>query len=96
MIFIEFSVNLHSGLNLLKYRNIDDDIWYYMYIDIETLNLLVQNFGVISTWRNPTSFTNCDNETTSKIVKLKYCNASIELFCGNNTKFNILHIEQNY
>jgi hypothetical protein len=96
MLFIEFQTNLNSDLNILKYRQIDDDNWHYLYIDIETLNLLVTNYGIISTYKIPTQFTNCDNPTTSKTIKLQYCGADIELCCGNNTPFYLPHIEQNY
>lgn len=96
MLFIEFQSNLNDGLNMLKYRNIENDIWYYLYIDIETLNLLVTNFGIISTYKIPTKFTNCDNQSTSKNINLKYCNANIELYCGNNASFYLPNIEQNY
>lgn len=96
MLFIEFQKNLNSDLNILKYRNINDDNWYYLYIDIETLNLLVTNYGIISTYKIPTILTNSDNPTTSKIIKLQYCGADIRLFCGNNTSFYLPYIEQNY
>jgi len=95
MLFI-FETNLHYGNNILKYRNVDDDNWYYLYIYIETLNLLVTNYGIISTYKLPTEYTNCDNETTSKNIKLKYCGADINLWCGNNTAFYLPYIEQNY
>jgi hypothetical protein len=96
MLFIEFQTNINSVINIVKYRNINDDIWYYLYIDIETLNLLVTNYGIISTYKIPTKITNCDNPTTSKIINLKYCGADIQLYCGNNTKFYLPYIEQNY
>ena len=96
MLFIEFQTNINYGINILKYRNINDDIWYYLYIDIETLNLLVTNYGIMSTYKIPTKITNCDNPTTSKIIKLKYCGADIKLCCGNNTTFYLPYIEQNY
>jgi hypothetical protein len=32
MLFVEFELNIKSGLNILKYRNVNDDIWYYLYI----------------------------------------------------------------
>ena len=96
MLFIEFETNLKSGLNIVKYRNVDDDQWYYVYMDIETLNLLVSNYGIISTYKFPTKYSNSDNETTSKVVKLKYCGANIRLYCGNNHSFYLPHIEQNY
>ena len=100
MLFIEFQPTLHDGLNLLKYRNIDDDIWYYMYIDIETLHLLLTNFGIISTRRIPGKFTNCDNPSTSPIVNINYCGANIQSWCGQYSADKIprclQHIEQNY
>ena len=40
--------------------------------------------------------TNCDNPTTSKIIKLKYGGIDIQLCCGNNTIFYLPYIEQNY
>ena len=95
MLFIEFQTNLND-INILKYRNLEDDIWYYLYIDIETLHLLVTNYGIISTCKIPTKITNCDNLTTSNIIKLKYCGADIQLCCGNNTPFYLPNIEQNF
>jgi len=96
MLLIEFQTNLSSGFNVLKYRNVDDDNWYYLHIDVETLHLLLQQYGVISTHKIPTKHTNCDNPTTSKTIKLKYCGAEIQMYCGNNAAFNISSIEQNY
>jgi hypothetical protein len=96
MLFIEFQTELNYDENILKYKNVDDDNWYYLYIDIETLNLLVTNFGIISTYKIPTKITCCDNETTSKNIKIMYCGANVELYCGNNSKFNLAKIEQNY
>lgn len=96
MLFIEIQTELNYGENILKYKNVDDDNWYYLYIDIETLNLLVTNFGIISTYKIPTQFTNCDNPTTSKNINLMYCGAKVELYCGDNSQFNLSKIEQNY
>ncbi len=99
MLFIEFQTNINSSEeNILKYRNVDDDEWHYMYIDIETLNLLVTNFGVISTYKIPTKYTNADNETTSKEVRIKYCGADITMKCKcrNVTEFRSSKLEQNY
>ena len=89
MLFIEFEYNLKYELNILKYRNIEDDIWYYLYIDIhiETLNLLVTNFKIISTLRIPTQFICMDSPLTSKKINMKFCDSSIEFNCGNNTYF---------
>ena len=96
MLFIEFQQNLNSGLNILRYRNVDDESWYYLYIDIETLNLLILNFGIISTCRNPTKYICCDNPSTSKTISLKYCGSEIKLCCGNKDSFYLPYLEQNY
>lgn len=53
MLLIEFEEHITDGLNILKYINVEHDNWYYLYIDIETLNLLVTNFGIITTKRVP-------------------------------------------
>uniref|UniRef100_A0A6C0ARL7 Uncharacterized protein n=1 Tax=viral metagenome TaxID=1070528 RepID=A0A6C0ARL7_9ZZZZ len=50
----------------------------------------------MSTYKIPTKITNCDNPTTSKIIKLKYCRADIQLCYSNNTTFYLPYIEQNY
>ena len=92
MLFIEFSTNLSNNDNLLKYRNIEDDTWYYMYIDIETLNLLVANYGIISSHKS----TCIDNLTTGKEIKVNYCGSNITLYCQNNTPFYLPYMEQNY
>lgn len=104
MLLIEFDENLTDQFNILKYRNIDDDIWYYLYIDLDTLNLLLTNFGILSTKKIPTQFTNLDNPTTGDCIFVKYCGADITLLCNthvNRNKHNIRTmalkiLEQNY
>lgn len=98
MIFIEFQKEFNYGTNILKYRNIDDDSWYYMYIDLETLNLLVQNYGVYGTIQYPTISRNIDNPSSGKDIKINYCGTEINLHCGNNYNYySILDkFEQNY
>lgn len=97
MLFIEFQTELHSGLNMLKYKEVGSDVWYYMHMDVETLHLLIRHFGVISTLKVPTQWTNCDNPSTSTAVQVKYCGAPIQFFCGKRTtKFNVADLEQNY
>jgi hypothetical protein len=88
MLFIEFQTDINSGMNIVKYREMNNDTWYYLYIDIETLNLLVTNYGVMSTYKIQNEITDCNNPTTSKIIKLKYCGADIQLYCGNDTTFS--------
>lgn len=100
MIFIEFPVNLTYGLNLIKYRDVSDDKWYYMYMDIETLNLLFLNFGIISTRKIYGKKICCDNPSTGPIIQIKYCGADVELHCKNKSRyaryFYLPDIEQNY
>ena len=97
MLLLEIPIDLQYGIkNIVKYREVDSTDWYYMYMDIETLNWLVQNYGIISTRRIPTMNTSCDNPTTGQLVCLKYCGASITMRCGNNTKFYLPLLEQNY
>ena len=97
MLLVDIPYYLYSGeTNIVKYRNTDDEDWYYMYMDIETINLLLQNYGIISTVQVPGIYRCCDNPTTGKIVNLNYCGAKIILECRNNTKFDLNHLEQNY
>ena len=99
MLFIEIPICLSSGQNIIKYRNIRDDSWYYLYIDIETLNLLIMNFGIISTYRIPGKKSTCDNPTTGTIVKVNYCGADIEMHCGSKLggyHLALSYLDQNY
>ena len=98
MLLIEFDPNLKYGFtNIIKYRHVEEDSWYYLYIDVETLHLLLYNFGILSTWRIPTKAICLDTPITGKKIKCKYCNALIELLCGNNLHyFNMNIMEQNY
>ena len=97
MLFIEFQTEFNYGNdNILKYRNVNECDWYYMYIDIETLNLLVENFGIISTVQIPNIYRCIDNPTTGKEINLNYCGANIKMTCGNNTLFYLPYLEQNY
>ena len=99
MLFIEFPIELtHGNTNIVKYRNINDNSWYYMYMDVETLNLLVQNYGIVGTKRMPTGFTNADNGTTSNVIKLSYSGAAIEFHCHESRLYveALTHIEQAY
>ena len=96
MIFIELPIEFNDIKNIIKYRNVNDDSWYYMYIDIETLSDLIYNFGIISTIKIPTKNSTCDNPSTGNIIKLKYCGADIELICNNKSRFHLPYLDQNY
>ena len=96
MILIEFEENITDDLNILKYRNVQDEFWNYLYINVETLHLLLINFGILSTKRIPTENIYLDNPSTSKNITINFCGASIELYCGNNTHIYLPILEQNY
>lgn len=96
MILIEFEENLNYGVNIIKYKTVNDDSWYYMYLDIETLNLLIKNFGIIGLLRIPCEPICADQPTTGKEINLSYCGARIKMFCNENIPIDsVLHyIEQ--
>lgn len=80
MILIEFRKDLTSGLNILRYRNVDDSNWNVLQIDIETLNLLILNFGIISANLECGEYLCIDNPSTGKNINVKYCGADLELY----------------
>lgn len=96
MLFIEFPLKLKFGeQNIVKYRNIDDDIWYYMYMDIETIHKLIQNFGVVSMRKMPAQFTNADSPTTGTTINVTYCGAKVQLDCSSGFQKLYAHALQN-
>ena len=85
MLLIEFEENQICGLNILKYRNVEDNMWHYLYIDIETL----KNFGIISTKKMPGQHSN------SKQIHMFFCNAPISLSCREkNTRFSHFNLSE--
>ena len=88
MILVEIPENFSQGENIIKYKDVDDLDWYYLHIDIETLNLLINNFGILSTRRIPTKKIILDNATTGRECMLNYCGAKISLQCKNNVFAN--------
>ncbi len=95
MLFIEIPYELLNGLNRITYRSIDEDTWQTMYIDVETLNLLLQNYGVISTApREIGRRVSVDRPETSRNLKLEYCGAEINLYCGNKSEIYLPLIVQ--
>jgi hypothetical protein len=47
MILIDFNYNITNESEILiKYRNFNEDVWYNMLIDIKTLSVLINNFGI--------------------------------------------------
>jgi hypothetical protein len=96
MLLIEFAYNLQYGLNILKYRDALDHNWYYLYIDIETLHLLLINFGVLSTYRIPTQVFSLDTPLTSTKINVTFSGAPLQLYCDSNAHFYLPIMEQNY
>lgn len=87
MLFIEFQQNISTQTFLIKYRNVDDTNWSYLEdIDIKTLNLLLQNLGVVAIYRQGPllSVPVC----TGQEIKINYCGAPITLYCGNKPNMN--------
>ena len=65
MILIEFETNLDNGVvNILKYKGKYEDKWNFLFIDVETLNLLITNFG---------------SPTAPRIIELNYCGAALQI-----------------
>jgi hypothetical protein len=87
MLLIEFKQKVDEKITIL-YKEIDDNNWYSMNINLETLNLLLLNFGIIGKIQS-TPF-----ETASKNIKLNYCGADISLYCGDNSPFYLPLLER--
>lgn len=99
MLLVDFPIELQYGDNIVRYREVESSDWYYLHMDIETLNLLIQNYGLISTVRTPTGFTNCDNPTTGAEICVKYAGVDIVMVCKGpyNEGYKALrYIEQDY
>ena len=85
MILIEFPQKLEGNIHVMKYKTVEENDWYYMYIDIETLHLLVSNFGIISTILFPPFSCCIDHPSTGSDIKVSYNGAEVHLFCCTNT-----------
>lgn len=97
MILIEFDENIGDEI-IVKYKNINDDKWYYLIMDLLTLNNLINNYGCVSTKIYNKTNINCDNPTTGKEINVKYHKANISMFCNktiNSGKY-LHHLEENY
>jgi hypothetical protein len=98
ILLIEFEARWKNGLNKIRYRGVEEKTWNYLDVDIETLNLLVKHFGIISTCSmyNGQRIKCIDNLTTSTEIQMKYCDAEIKLQCKNKDKFYLPILEQQY
>jgi hypothetical protein len=69
MLIIEFVAKLQNGLNTIRYKDIGKNCcWNYIDLDIETLNLLLKNFGVY----------NIDNN--SHEINVTYCDVPLKIY----------------
>ena len=85
MVIIEIQKKLYYGNNnLVKYKNENDCEWNYLYTDIETINLLISNFGINQIKTDPVCFS--DND---KYISAIYCDVDIHMKC--NGKLNNLN-----
>jgi hypothetical protein len=91
MLMIEFRKNFtYGGLNILRYRDIDGGCsWNYLFIDLETLTLLLANFSIpFNDNRLFVDGFNVDYDipilTIPEKIKVDYCGAEIELKCNDN------------
>lgn len=82
MLIIEFLNVFNSEINSLRYRDINSNAWNYLYIDIKTLNLLILNYGIISTYEIVKNDIHYDKPSTN-MIKIKYYNSDIYLCCKN-------------
>jgi len=65
-----------------------------MEIDIETLGMLLFNFGIIGLryYKKPIYL---DTPLSSSDLQVQYCGSEVTLQCRNKTKFNLAILEQN-
>jgi hypothetical protein len=83
MIIIEFEENIKNNEKiLLNYRDINNDNWQYLYIDLETLNLLISYVGIISINRFTNKNITSDNGTLSEDIAINYCGSEIIVSCA--------------
>lgn len=112
MIIIEFPLELNQNSNVIRYRNIlnnhnEDLNWHIILCDFQTLNYIINNFGIIGTvlyLSNKKCQELCvDNPSTSDIINVSYCGANIKLLCSKYLNSNTVkkhkalnHLIQNF
>lgn len=89
MILIEFPKDLCQENIPIKYRNIDDHDWSYLECDIQTLSLLLSNFGIVSTTLYRYGPQCLDNPTTGLTISATYCGAEISLVLARSGPLRI-------
>jgi hypothetical protein len=86
MILVAFET-IFNGI--IYYKNVDDVEWNELNIDIETLNLLISNFGIKSSVLGKS----IEYPSTGQEITMKYHGADISLHCGCNVPFDISILE---
>lgn len=84
VVIIEFNYMQYTENNIaVRYKDSSTDEWHCITIDIRTLGLLIENFGMIACEYNPYTSTrpNLDNGTTNIWAHVNYCGAPITIPC---------------
>ena len=89
MIVLEFDIDWNCGFNRVAYKHEMDPQWNYMYVNMETLALLLHHYGVVSTKHLPgKKYVNLDNGTTGRQIQMKFCGADIMIECKGKYNYN--------
>ena len=96
MLLIEFEENITDGKNILKYRNIEEDFWYYLYI-VSIVSFILPIYIFLNVLLKILDL----NTTTSKILFFIYVLINIWGFinfaninCINDNFTEIIYIYQ--
>ena len=94
MILIEFNPNFKSKQNLIKYKAINEIKYHFLYVDLETINLLLINYGIVSKFNsyNKTSILKFSGREDIDNVKIKHFGTEVNIKLINNHLYsNNLH-----
>ena len=84
MLIIEFAQNLTSELIAVRYKENVNDEWSVIDMDIKTLNLFVQNFGIIAQGSEL-----LDSPQTGSEFTVNYCGCLVKIKCRDSPCQNI-------
>ena len=91
MILIEFNPNFKSKQNLIKYKAINEIKYHFLYVDLETINLLLINYGIVSNFNSHNNtifkFSGREHEDTRN-VKIKHFGAEVNIKLIKNDSNN--------
>jgi len=92
MILIEFNPNFKSKQNLIKYKAINEIKYHFLYVDLETINLLLINYGINSNFNsyNKTTIFKFSGREDEDIrnVKINHFGAEVNIQLINNDSNN--------